>query len=1460
MCRKLICAIALVLVPVGGAKVKAEVFIDNFDTPHMYYDPITGTADVTGTIWDDFIGWMPGETVDALNASIDRPGQLFLSSTGAEWAEDWNPLGPFLFKIVEGDFIATVRVTDYAGTPDAVVFHNDCGLMARAFLDDAGPGEDWVTIDYFPIWGIGNMVWETRDNVRDEAWSCHNNKQWDLDAYLRLERSGNNIHLYTSPDGENWTEMACSPKTRDDFAGLPLMVGLRHATYSTEQGYAAFDDFRLETIVKFKAFGPVPADGAKSVDPDINLIWAAGAKAEFHDVYFGTNFDDVNDADTTTAGIYRGRQNLDDTSYVLPEAPLEFGQACYWRIDEVNDAHPEKIWKGDTWSFTVISLEAFNPNPPDGAECVPVDIDLLTWSAGAQATQHWVYFGTTDPPPFKTVRTVASYDPPALAHDTLYYWRIDEKRLPQTWPGEVWTFRTLESIPIADPTLVGWWKLDGGCGESDIVVDSSGYNHHGTLIGGAQWVPGYEGGALEFDGRDDYVDLPIGSVIGSLTNSTFMVWLDSEPGGSWVRAFDFGTDDPNVYMCLGPRWWFMDDMYFAITTSGFGGQTLVQPTAFDIETGWQHVAVTIDADNDTMILYYNGTELARNASATLSPQDLGNTTNNWLGRSHDPENSYYLGSMDDFRIYDCVLSQAEIEKAMLGDPRLAWNPKPANGSTVDIEHATPLSWSPGDNAAEHDVYFGTDEDAVANADTSTTGIYRGRRDPNTYTPPETLEFGRRYYWRIDEYNTDTTLTEGRVWSFTVADYLSVDDFESYGGVDAPGVPGSRVWYAWQDGFGWTVPAPGSHGNGTGAVVDLETGIVGSGAQSLQCDYDNDGTFQNIFGEPSSPYYSEAERTFEPAQDWTRYGVRALALSFRGLPPPAGSFDYNPVTGIYTMTARCADITGTSDQLHLAFKRLSGFGSVEAQVLSVSDSAAGAKAGVMIRETLDPGSANALVAVTPGNGVTFQVRTIADGDTITVATEADITAPHWVRLERGAGNSFTAYHSADGSAWDPLGGPTTVGMVGDLYMGLALTSNNVNVTCVAQFSDVTTTGTGDWQSQDIGIASNVAEKLYVKLEDSLGNSEVVEHPDPDAVLADTWQDWNISLQDVANAGVNTGSIKKMSVRVGDKGDPTPGGTGTLYIDDIRLYRPTCTPSVLKPAGDCSDDCVVDYFDLEIMAVDWLVGDEIIATTDPGAANLVGYWKLDDGSGTTADDSSVNSNNGAVHGDPKWVTGYDGGALDFDGYNDYVELPIGSLINSLTNSTFAMWVDFSNAGGAWQRIFDFGSDTTAYMFLTPRMGTADAMRFAITVEGGGAPEQMATAPSTLPSGWHHVAVTINAADDTITLYLDGAVVAQNTQATLSPSDLGVTTNNWLGRSQYTVDAFYRGLIDDFRIYSRALTQAEIGYLADKTSGDGQLYIPVPSPAELYEAEPQGSRAVNFMDFAVLAGTWLDELLWP
>ncbi|MBN1361419.1 MAG: LamG domain-containing protein, partial [Sedimentisphaerales bacterium] len=104
--------------------------------------------------------------------------------------------------------------------------------------------------------------------------------------------------------------------------------------------------------------------------------------------------------------------------------------------------------------------------------------------------------------------------------------------------------------------------------------------------------------------------------------------------------------------------------------------------------------------------------------------------------------------------------------------------------------------------------------------------------------------------------------------------------------------------------------------------------------------------------------------------------------------------------------------------------------------------------------------------------------------------------------------------------------------------------------------------------------------------------------------------------------------------------------------------------------------------------------------------------------------------------------------------------------------------------------------------------NAMEFAITTAAGGGESQV-TAPSALPTGWHHVAITVDGVAGQLVLYLDGAVVAEGPTTTL-PSNLGNTTQNWIGRSQYTADPYFGGSVDDFRIYSRALTEPEVRYL--------------------------------------------------
>jgi hypothetical protein len=142
---------------------------------------------------------------------------------------------------------------------------------------------------------------------------------------------------------------------------------------------------------------------------------------------------------------------------------------------------------------------------------------------------------------------------------------------------------------------------------------------------------------------------------------------------------------------------------------------------------------------------------------------------------------------------------------------------------------------------------------------------------------------------------------------------------------------------------------------------------------------------------------------------------------------------------------------------------------------------------------------------------------------------------------------------------------------------------------------------------------------------------------------------------------------------------------------------------------------------------------------------------------------------------------------------VELPIGSVIASAQSMTISTRVLFAGTGNTWQRIFDFGTGATVYMFLSPNNGATNSPRFAITTSAG-AGESIVTAPQGLAAGWHHIAVVIDAASMTVTLYVDGEA-ADSTATTTLPANLGATTQNWLARSQYTAAPYFAGSLVEF-----------------------------------------------------------------
>jgi hypothetical protein len=483
-------------------------------------------------------------------------------------------------------------------------------------------------------------------------------------------------------------------------------------------------------------------------------------------------------------------------------------------------------------------------------------------------------------------------------------------------------------------------------------------------------------------------------------------------------------------------------------------------------------------------------------------------------------------------------------------PVKAFGPTPASGGTNVALNAV-LNWRPGREAVRHNVTLSGDASAV----TQGTAPVKTVTEHTLALGPLGLEYGRTYYWRVDEVNDAAhpepgypKAWDGDLWSFTTIGYGVVDDFESYDDTC------NRVFFSWVDGFGHSgstdCGVAASGGNGTGSTVGntnppfAERTIVHGGGQSMPMWFDN----------TKSPFYSETQREWPVAQAWTGGGVSTLTVWLRG---DAASFvEVSP--GTLIMNGTGTDIWNNDDQFRFAFKQLKGNGSITAKVESVANTNAWAKAGVMIRESLDSASVHAMNIVSAASGISFQ-RRIASADVSTSTDATGLLAPYWVKLTRN-GTTFTAQHSADGVTWVDIAvtPAVTITMANDVFIGLAVTSHAAGVVCGARFSSVSTTGSvsGQWQTADIGtaqVSGNTLETFYVALQDDAGKVKVVGNPDKTVIATGIWQQWDIPLSQFSESGLNVGSIKKMIIGVGDRSAPKAGSTGKLYIDDIQLTR-------------------------------------------------------------------------------------------------------------------------------------------------------------------------------------------------------------------------------------------------------------------------------------------------------------------
>jgi len=265
--------------------------------------------------------------------------------------------------------------------------------------------------------------------------------------------------------------------------------------------------------------------------------------------------------------------------------------------------------------------------------------------------------------------------------------------------------------------------------------------------------------------------------------------------------------------------------------------------------------------------------------------DNYDNVNNASGGSPQGSASYQPASLEAEKIYYWRIDESDPPNIYKGDvwgfttPGAAGSLSPANGS-VDVQINSTLNWTPAATAISHDLYLGTDKDTVRNATTASPDFKGNKSAGSESYDPGKLDWDSDYYWRVDAVYK-TGMFKGLVWNFATADFLLVDDFESYNDIDPPDPNSNRIFESWFDGFGTT-------DNGALVGNDLppyaEQTVVHSGAQSMPYRYDNTNKT------------SEATLTLVYPRDWTEEGVTKLSLWFRGAGANAADKIYIALNG------------------------------------------------------------------------------------------------------------------------------------------------------------------------------------------------------------------------------------------------------------------------------------------------------------------------------------------------------------------------------------------------------------------------------------------------------------------------------------------------------------------------------------------------------------------------------------
>ncbi len=1020
-----------------------------------------------------------------------------------------------------------------------------------------------------------------------------------------------------------------------------------------------------------------------------------------------------------------------------------------------------------------------------------------------------------------------------------------------------------QTVNASAPALVGYWALNETAGNT--AVDSSGNNNSGTLINGPVWnSAGKIGGALSFDGVNDYVSLGNPSVLIPGSAITLAGWLKlGTVSGNRIIISKYDAASPANETLI--RYQTGGEIYCAI------GGTAVSARPGMGAGQWYHTACTYDGA--TIRLYLNGVQLASVAKTGPIADEAGT---NWLIGARTPANpaTFMQGLLDDIRIYNFALAGSEVTQLYnLG----------SDTTPPALSNGAPTGTLPA-GTTQTTLSLTTDENATCRYSTVPGTAYGSM--PNTFSTTGTMSHS----------TSVSGLSGGNTYTF----YVRCQD-----GASNPNTSDYSISFSVTASD--TTPPALSNGAPTGALPagTTQTTLSLTTDENATCRYSTVpgtayGSMPNLFSTTGSTSHSTLVTGLSGGNTYTFY-VRCqdgssnsnptdYAISFsvtasdttapalsNGAPTgalPAGTTqttlsltsDENAtcrystvpgtaygsmpntfsttgatshstqVTGLsggntYTFYVRCEDGSSNSNPTDYAISFSVTASDTTAPALS-NGSPTGALPAGTTQTTLSLTSdenATCRYSTVPGTAYgsmpnTFSTTGATSHSTQVTGLSGGNTYTFYVRCEDGSSNSnptdyaisFSVTASDTTAPALSNGSPTGTLPAGTTQTTLSLTSDE-NATC--RYSTVpgtayglmpntfSTTGATSHSTQVTGLSGGNTYTFYVRCEDGSSNSNPTDYAISFSVTASD------TTPPALSNGSPTGTL--------------PAGTTQTTLSLTSNENATCRystvpgtaygsmPNTFSTTGATSHSTQVtglsggNTYTFYVRCLDgagnpnssdFTISFSVASTPPPYdiTSGLLGHWALNESAGMIASDSSGNNNAGTLVNGPVWnPAGRVGGALSFDGVNDYVSLGNPAQLIPGSTITLAGWVKLTTTSGNRTIISKYDTVAPANETLL-RYQTGGELFCAIGGTGFAAPLGLVTGQ------WYHTACTYDGA--MIRMYLNGVEVASRAKTGPIADEVGT---KWLigARSPANPGGFMQGLLDDMRIYNRALTPADI-----------------------------------------------------